>query len=145
MFLYLIMLNLLKEMFALHAIQRWMNICVERRDMFGPIFLKQFGDKWHVWFVGLCADGSANNSSQVLHVAYLPISGSYFSRCLFLKGIFEYFIPLWLLLAHCNYSWHGTTPGPQRSRAESRRLLLARDHSWTVTPECHAVQCHDVI
>ena len=27
-----------------------------------------------------------------------------------------------------------TTPGPQRSRAESRRLLLARDYSWTVTP-----------
>ena len=27
-----------------------------------------------------------------------------------------------------------TTPGPQRSRAESRRLLLARDYSWPVTP-----------
>ena len=25
----------------------------------------------------------------------------------------------------CDYSWHGTTPGPQRSWAESRRLLLA--------------------
>ena len=31
-------------------------------------------------------------------------------------------------------SWHGTTPGPQRSWAESRRLLLARDYSWPVTP-----------
>ena len=28
-----------------------------------------------------------------------------------------------------------TTPGPQRSRAESRRLLLARDYSWPVTPD----------
>ena len=27
-----------------------------------------------------------------------------------------------------------TTPGPQRSRTESRRLLLARDYSWSVTP-----------
>ena len=27
-----------------------------------------------------------------------------------------------------------TTPGPQRSRAESRRLLLARAYSWPVTP-----------
>ena len=27
-----------------------------------------------------------------------------------------------------------TTPGPQRSRAESRQLLLARDYSWPVTP-----------
>ena len=27
-----------------------------------------------------------------------------------------------------------TTPGPQSSRAESRRLLLARDYSWPVTP-----------
>ncbi len=34
----------------------------------------------------------------------------------------------------CDYSWHGTTPGPQRSWAESRRLLLARDYSWPVTP-----------
>ena len=29
-----------------------------------------------------------------------------------------------------------TTPGPQRSRAESKRLLLARDNSWPVTPAC---------
>ena len=42
------------------------------------------------------------------------------------------FIPL---APHCDYSWHGTTPGPQRSWAESRRLLLARDYSWPVTPE----------
>ena len=27
-----------------------------------------------------------------------------------------------------------TTLGPHRSRAESRRLLLARDYSWPVTP-----------
>ena len=27
---------------------------------------------WHVWFVGLCVDRSANYSSQVFHVAYLP-------------------------------------------------------------------------
>ena len=102
---------------------------------FWPIFHTQFVDKWHVWFVGLCVDGSANYSSQVLHVAYLPISGSYFSRCLFLKGILELMYhtavttpsTLRLLLAR-------TTPGPQRSRAESRRILLARDYSWTVTP-----------
>ena len=37
------------------------------------------------------------------------------------------------LAPHCDYSWHGTTPGPQRSWAESRRLLLARDYSWPVT------------
>ena len=30
----------------------------------------------------------------------------------------------------CDYSWHGTTSGPQRSWAESKRLLLARDYSW---------------
>ena len=82
-------------------------------------------DKWHVWFVDTCdlsdcVDWSANYSSQVLHVAYLPISGSYFSRCLFLKGIFKCLIPLWLLLAHCDYSWHGTTPGPWH-----RALLIA--------------------
>ena len=53
---------------------------------FGPIFHTQFVDKWHVWFVGLCVDGSANYSSQVLHVAYLPISGPYFSRCVFLTS-----------------------------------------------------------
>ena len=41
-----------------------------------------------------CVDWSANYSSQVLHVAYLPISRSYFSRCLFLKGIFKCLIPL---------------------------------------------------
>ena len=66
---------------------------------FGPIFHTQFVDKWHVWFVGLCVDGSANYSSQVLHVAYLPISGPYFSRCLFLKGIFEFIVSY-----GCNYS-----------------------------------------
>ena len=40
------------------------------------------------------------------------------------------------LAPHCDYSGHGTThdPGPQRSWAESRRLLLARDYSWPVTP-----------
>ena len=38
------------------------------------------------------------------------------------------------LALHCDYSWHGTTPGPQRSWAESRRLLLARDYAWPVTP-----------
>ena len=37
-------------------------------------------------------------------------------------------------MVHCDYSWHGTTPGPQRSWAESRGLLLARDYSWPVTP-----------
>ena len=82
--------------------------------MFASIFHTQFVNKWHVWFVGICVDGSANYSSQVLHVAYLPISGSY---------------------GYCDYSWHGTTPGPLRSRAESWRLLLARDYSWPVTPE----------
>ena len=92
MFLYLIMLNLLKESYALHAIQLWMIMCCNRVKgaKFGPIFHTQFVDKWHVWFVGLCVDGSANYSSQVLHVAYLPISGSYFSRWLFLKGIHTY-------------------------------------------------------
>ena len=50
------------------------------------------------------------------------------------------------LAPHCDYSWHGTTPSPQacspqaiaarsrgtqRSWAESRRLLLARDASRT--------------
>ena len=37
------------------------------------------------------------------------------------------------LAPHCDYSWHGTTAGPQRNWAESRRLgglLLARDYSW---------------
>ena len=44
-------------------------------------------------------------------------------------------IPCLIPLApHCDYSWHGTTPGPRRSWAESRRLLLARDYSWPVTP-----------
>ena len=43
----------------------------------------------------------------------------------------KYLIPL---VPPCDYSWHGTTPGPQRSWAESRRLLLARDYSWPVTP-----------
>ena len=38
------------------------------------------------------------------------------------------------LALHCDYSWHWTTPGPQRSWAESRRLLLARDYAWPVTP-----------
>ena len=66
---------------------------------FGPIFHTQFVDKWHVWFVGLCVEGSANYSSQVLHVAYLPISGPHFSRCLFLKGIFEFIVSY-----GCNYS-----------------------------------------
>ena len=83
-------------------------------------------------FVGLCVDGSANYSSQVvgLHVAYLPISGPYFSRCLFLTSIFEFNVS-----CRCNYSWYtATTPGPQRSRSESRRLLLTRDYSWPVTP-----------
>ena len=134
MFIYLIMLNLLKESYALHAIQLWMIICVVTAWIVWAFFHTQFVDKWHVWFVGLCVDGSANYSSHVLHVVYLPISGSYFSRCLFLKGIFECLIPLWLLLAYCDYSWHGTTPGPQLVRAESSRLLLARDYSWPVTP-----------
>ena len=65
----------------------------------------------------------------MLHVVYLPISGSYFSRCLFLNGIFKCIMLLWLvrpnpgtlrLLLACSvagpkvgdYSWHGTTPGP---------------------------------
>ena len=34
-----------------------------------------------------------------------------------------------------------TTPGPQRSRAESRRLLLARDYSWPVTPASVLRRC----
>ena len=38
------------------------------------------------------------------------------------------------LAPYCDYSWHWTTPGPLRSWAESRRLLLARDYSWPVTP-----------
>ena len=104
------MLNLLKESYALHTIQLWMIISFERREMFGPIFHTQFVDK-------CTCDLSdyAQTGVQIIHhkyVAYLPISGSYFSRCLFLKGIFECLIPLWLLLAHCDYSWHGTTPGP---------------------------------
>ena len=41
----------------------------------------------------------------------------------------------------CDYSWHGTTSGPQRSWAESRRLLLARDYSWPVTPGCRRQMC----
>ena len=47
---------------------------------FGPIFHTQFVDKWHVRFVGLCVDGSANYSSQVLHVGDLPISGLLLAR-----------------------------------------------------------------
>ena len=71
----------------------------------------------------------------MLHVAYLPISGSYYSRCIFLKGIFDFNVSY-----RCSYSGTlrlllaRTTTGPQRSRAESRRLLLARDYSWPVTP-----------
>ena len=41
MFLYVIMLNLLKENYVLHAIQLWMIICVVTVcycEMFGPIF-----------------------------------------------------------------------------------------------------------
>ena len=37
-----------------------------------------------------------------------------------------------------------TTPGPLRSRAESRRLLLARDYSWPVTPGPRSVQCSPI-
>ena len=64
----------------------------------------------------------------------IPNSGSHLSRCLFLKGIFEFNVSY-----RCNYSWYtATTPGTEYvSRAfDSRRLLLARDYSWPVTPAC---------
>ena len=56
--------------------------------MFGPIFHTQFvdNDTCDLSDYAVCVDGSANYSSQVLHVAYLPISESYFSRCLFYSG-----------------------------------------------------------
>ena len=130
MFLYVIMLNLLRESYALHAIQLWMIICVV--TVWNVWAHLSHTVRWQMARV-ICRtmriDGGANYSSQVLglHVAYIPISGSYFSRCIFLKGIFKCLIPLWLglLLAHCAYSWPGTTPGPQRSWAESSRL-----YSW---------------
>ena len=50
MFLYLIMLNLLKENYVLHAIQLWMIICVVTVcycEMFEPSSIQtQFVDKW---------------------------------------------------------------------------------------------------
>ena len=70
----------------------------------------------------------------MFHVAYLPISGSYFSRCLFLKGIFECNVSY-----RCKYSWYiATTPGMDYSWTAAStdrkyattpgpRLLLARD------------------
>ena len=128
------MLNLLKERYELHAILLWLIICVVTVWMFRSTFHTQFVDKWHVCFIELCVDVSGNYSAQVLRDAYLPISGSYFSRSWHLKGTFKCIIPLWLLLAHCDYSWHGTTLGPQRSWAESRLLLLAWDYSGPVTP-----------
>ena len=63
MFLYLIMLNLLKENYVLHA-------------HLPHKFVDKFNDH-HVRFFGLvlCVDWNASYSS---HVAYVPISGSYF-------------------------------------------------------------------
>ena len=109
MFLDLIMLNSLKESYALHAIQLWMIICVV--TVWNVWAHLSHTVRWQMTRV-ICrtmrrvVDWSANYSSQVLHVAYLPISGSYFSWCLFLKGIFKCLIP------RCDYSWHGTSPGP---------------------------------
>ena len=70
-----------------------------------------------------------------------PISGSYFSRCLFLKGIFEFNVSYrcnysWWL--HCDYAWHGilldrSVAGPKagdyswHGTTPGTGLLLARD------------------
>ena len=47
------------------------------------------------------------------------------------------FIPL---APHCDYYWHGTTPGPQRSWAESRGLL-----QWPVTPGKEGLEYHVIV
>ena len=81
MFLYLIMLNLLKE-----TIRTARDTTVNDYLCFKGVNGAKFGPIFHTQFVvGLCVDGSANYSSQVLHVAYLPISGSYFSPMLIRK------------------------------------------------------------
>ena len=105
--------------------------------MFGPIFHTQFVDNDTCDLSDYaCVDGSANYPSQVLHVAYLPTSGSYFSRCLLISSLnvayrCDYSLvgptPWYtattpgtgLLLDRSvavpkvgDYSWHGTTPGP---------------------------------
>ena len=99
-----------------------------------------------IFLTRICVDWDASYSSQVFH--------SLFQSQLWSKvtsGGSAFHNTSWrhtattpgtgLLLARSvagpkvgDYSWHGTTPGPQRSWAESRRLLLARDYSWPVTP-----------
>ena len=69
-------------------------------------------------------------------VAYPLILNGFDLRQPFLQGdAFRHRKCIIPLAPHCDYSWHGTTPGPQRSWTESRRLLLARDYSWPVTPD----------
>ena len=122
-FLYSIMLNLLKESCALHAIQLSVNgyLCWTVWSVWAHPSHTQFVDKMaHV----ICRTTRRLKcklfiiSVRPLHVAFFRIRGSYFSRCLFLKGIFKRLKPLWLLLTHCDYSWHGTRP-----------------YSWPVTPD----------
>ena len=53
---------------------------------------------------------------------YKGTLGTTKTRCLLLKASLN-------VSYRCDYSWHGTTPGTQRSWAESRRLLLARSYA----------------
>ena len=51
-----------------------------------------------------CVDGSANYSSQVLHAAYqwiILLTMLIFNEKAYLNVTYR-----------CDYSWHGTTPGP---------------------------------
>ena len=80
----------------------------------------------------ICIDWDANYSSQVFNSLFQSQLWSIVT-----SGGSAFHNISWRHTAttpHCDYSWHGTTPGPQRSWAESRRLLLAWDYSWPVTP-----------
>ena len=104
----------------------------------GPIFHTQFGDKWHVWFVGL----RRRECKLFISSVTCSLSPNQWIILLTMR-IFEK--ASLNLMSHNAVTTPGTlrlllartTPGPQRSRAESRRLLLARDYSWPVTPALH--------
>ena len=136
-FLYLIMLNLLKEHYVLPAIQLWIHICVVTVcycEMFWahlPHRLSSLTNDRHVWFFGLvlCVDWDASYSSQVFNSLFqsqlwsiVTSGGSAFHN---ISWRHTATTPgTGLLLARSvagpkvgDYSWHGTTPGPWHRHA----------------------------